>query len=258
MNKICVASCVASLLSLGSGLAHAGKPLSICDDGAGWPPYTYQDPVKPEQVVGASKELVFSILQRAGFSPHITLLPWKRCLAQVQSGQTDMLLNAAYSEERASNYHLTEPYYSLHSVLFYATNKFPSPPNLATIADMRAYRYCGLFGYNYTMYEIPPAQLDTGAKDEPSRFAMLARDRCDFVLGDVEILKAFAAMGKVDLTGTAHIAIPGDKPKQFHAMVSRQRKDGEKLVKILNDGFIALKADHTFGKIFKRYGLEEQ
>lgn len=238
------------------GSARAGQPLSVCEDIAGWPPYTFADPTNPDAIIGASKDFIFGILERAGYAPHITMLPWKRCLAQVESGQTDMLLNASFSEERAQKFLMTKPYYSVHSVLFYRTSKYPSPPKLGTREEMQSYRYCGLYGYNYTMYDIPKAQLDTGAKDEASRFAMLAHDRCDFVLGDVELLDAFSSMGKLSLDGTDHIPIPGAKPKEFHAMVSKAMASAHKLLKTLDDGIIAAKADRTYAKIFNRYGLE--
>jgi polar amino acid transport system substrate-binding protein len=236
--------------------AHAGQPLSICDDGAGWPPYTFVDPKNPSNIIGASKELIFGILERAGYTPQIALLPWKRCLAQVESGQTAMLLNASFSEERAQKFLMTKPYYSLHSGLFYRTSKYPSPPKVATAEDMQSYRYCGLYGYNYTMYDIPKAQLDTGAKDEPGRFAMLEHNRCDFVLGDVELLQAFSSMGQLNLKGTNHIPIPGAKPKEFHAMVSKALVDADKLLQILDDGIIAARADKTYARIFAKYGVE--
>ena len=241
-----------------AGSARAGQPLLICDDAAGWPPYTFVDPKNPDKIVGASKDLIFGILERAGYAPQITLLPWKRCLALVESGQKAMLLNASFSEERAQKFLMTKPYYSLHSVLFYRTSKYPSPPKLTTAEDMKSYRYCGLHGYNYTMYDIPKSQLDTGAKDEVSRFAMLKLDRCDFVLGDVELLRAFSAMGQLNLDGTSHLPIPGAKPKEFHAMVSKVLVHGDKLLRILDDGVAAAKADKSYTAIFNRYGLEGQ
>lgn len=256
MKMIRVVAWIACLFWGCAGSVFAGQAVSICDDGAGWPPYTFVDPKNPDHIVGASKDLIFDILERAGYSPHITLLPWKRCLAQVEIGQTAMLLNASYSQERAEKFLMTKPYYSLHSVLFYRTSKYPSPPKLASVEDMKSYRYCGLHGYNYTMYDIPKSQLDTGAKDEVSRFEMLKRDRCDFALGDVELLHAFSSMGQLNLDGTGHLPIPGAKPKEFHAMVSRALVDADKLLKILDDGIAAAKADKSYARIFSRYGLD--
>ena len=102
MKLIGIVTGVTWLFFHSAGTAQAGQALSICDDGAGWPPYTFADPKNPTRIIGASKDLIFGILERAGYRPQITLLPWKRCLAQVESGQTDMLLNASYSAERIS------------------------------------------------------------------------------------------------------------------------------------------------------------
>lgn len=235
--------------------ATAATPLKICDDEAGWPPYTFADPKNPKAIVGASAELLVDILKRAGYEPQITLLPWKRCLAEVERGTMSMLMNAAYSEERAQKYLMSTPYYSVHSALFYRNSKYPVAPKLAAVADMKQYRYCGLFGYNYTMYDIPPTQMDTGSKDEWTRFAKLRHDRCDFALGDVEVLNGFVAMGQLDLSAVSHIPIPGDKPKDFYALVTRAPSGGEKLLKVLNDGIAAAKADKSYTRIFKKYGI---
>lgn len=234
---------------------YAATPLQICDDDAGWPPYTFADPQHPQAVIGASADLLVEILKRAGYEPKITLLPWKRCLAEVERGTMAMLLNAAYSEERAQKYLMTTPYYSIRSALFYLSSKYPVAPKIDTVADMKQYRYCGLFGYNYTMYAIPDTQLDTGAKDEAIRFAKLRHDRCDFALGDVEVLNGFVSMGQLNLSGVSHIPIPGDKPKEFYALVTRAPSGGEKLLKVLNDGIAAAKADKTYTRIFKKYGI---
>src|SRR4051812_38647462 len=68
-----------ALLSMaGFGVAHAGTPIKVCDDDAGWPPYTYVDPKNPPVVIGASADLMREILTRAGYEPQIKLLPWKR------------------------------------------------------------------------------------------------------------------------------------------------------------------------------------
>jgi len=258
MNTLRGAAIFAAFTAGGMLSAQAEPILKICDDDAGWPPYTFadsKDTKDPKVIRGASADLVVEILKRAGYDPVITLLPWKRCLKEVEAGESAMAINASYSDERAKTYWLSQPYYTLTSALFYRTQKYPKAPVVASLADMQKYRYCGLFGYNYAMYALPEALLDTGAKNEPSRFAMLARGRCDFVIGDVEVLTAFAAMGQLDLSGTAYIPIPEAKPKEFHMIVSRTEAGGEKLLKVLNDGLVALKADKTYAKIFRKYGI---
>lgn len=255
MKIPCPSLLLAVLAMTGISAAHAGPLVKICDDESGWPPYSFVDPKNPQGVTGVSVEVITEILKRAGYETQFTLLPWKRCLLEVETGTTNMLLHASYNEERALKFLISKPYYSIHSALFYLKSKYPVPPKIKTVADMKQYRYCGLFGYNYAMYDLPESQLDTGAKDEPSRFKKLRLDRCDFVLGDVEILSNFAAMGQLDLNGTGHIPIPGAKPKEFHAMISKSAAGADKLLKDINDGLSALKADKTYARILKKYGV---
>lgn len=244
-----------SMVACTAGMAQVTRALPVCDDGAGWPPYTFADPVDPQRIRGASADLITQVLQRAGYTPRITLLPWKRCLAEVEAGRMAMLINASFSAERAQKYLMSRPYYSIHSALFYLRTRFLTPPVLTTPADLNRYRYCGLFGYNYSMYAIAPDQINTGARDEATRFEMLRLGRCDFVLGDLEVLQSFAAMGQVNLSAIAHMAIPDAKPKEFHALVSRAWPDAGQLLQLLNDGIAAAKADKSYDRIFRSYGL---
>jgi polar amino acid transport system substrate-binding protein len=237
------------------GMAQAGQIVKVCDDEGGWPPYAFADPNHPTQVRGASIDIMTEVLKRAGYEFQLTLLPWKRCLSKVEDGSIDMLLHATQNEEREKKFLITKPYYSINSALFYLSSRYPQAPVIKTVADMKSYTYCGLFGYNYSMYNLPAAQLDDGAKDEDNRVKKLRIGRCDFILGDVEIINNFASMGKIDLKGIAHIPIPEAKPKEFHAMISRAIPHGEKLLKDIDTGLAKLKADKTYGKIMKNYGI---
>ena len=223
-------------------------PGGDADDGAGEPWFM-------KDGKGLAIVLTEMAAAKAKLQVEISALPWKRCLSELESGATAITLHATNNEERAQKFLVSKPYYSISSALYYQTKKYPVAPKIASVAEMKPYRYCGLSGYNYTMYDLPEAQLDTGAKDEASRFAKLKLDRCDFVLGDVEILKGFASMGLLDLSGTGHIPIPGAKPKEFHVMVSRTSAGGEKMLKVINDGITALTKDKTYAKIFKKYGI---
>jgi polar amino acid transport system substrate-binding protein len=201
-----------SLLALGvAGVSQAATPLKVCDDDGGWPPFTMADAKDPKKIVGANTEVIVDILKKAGYEPTIALLPWKRCLAEVESGETAMLMNAAANDERRQKYLLSKPLYTVSSGLFYMTSKFPTKPEIKTIAEMSKYKYCGLLGYNYKMYPIPDANLDSGAQNEKARFTKLNAGRCDFVIGDIEILKGFVGLlysfhqpGDVALDVAAH------------------------------------------------------
>ena len=245
--------CAAAILC--GGLPIQAAPLDICDDDGGWPPYTYADPKDVNNVIGAATDLIKEILMKSGFEPKIKLMPWKRCLEEVEKGKSAMLLNASYNEERAKKYLISLPYYTINSGLFYLNKRFPEKPKIASIAEMSKYSFCGLLGYNYTMYNIPADKLDTGAKNEKQRFDKLRAGRCDFAVGDIEILKGFTVVQGLDLNGIDSIPVPEDKPKAFHMLITRAPSGGEKLLKTLNDGLEQFKKDGSYEKIFKKYGI---
>ncbi|HYD99740.1 MAG TPA: transporter substrate-binding domain-containing protein [Alphaproteobacteria bacterium] len=237
---------------LAAGPAAAEGTIVACDDEVGWPPYTY---VEDGAVKGASAEIARELFRRAGYRLEFRMAPWKRCLAAVESGEHPLTINATHSEERARTFLLSTPYYSVGSALFYAKARFPDGVALASVAEMGRYSYCGMAGYNYSMYPIPAEKLDTGSKDERSRIAKLHAGRCDFVIGDREVLSGFAALGMLDLSGIAHTPIPGDRPKAFHMLISRAATGGEAMQKLVNDGLAAMRADGSLQAIMARHGM---
>lgn len=236
------------------GVAAQGK-VPVCGDAAGFPPYTYEDPKAPGKVIGFSVDAVTAILKVSGQTPDITLLPWLRCLKGVEIGTTLwMVLDATYSEERATKYHISEPFYVIHSALYYDTKKFPTPPKLHTAEDLSKYTYCGIHGYNYSMYKIPAARIAT-AKTETARFSMLRAGHCDFVLADVEPLLAFVKNGEVDLNGLDKIAVPEFKNKSYVVLITKGNSNGERVLKDFNEGLKKVKADRTLKALRATHGL---
>nr|WP_239057306.1 transporter substrate-binding domain-containing protein [Desulfovibrio sp. JC010] len=62
------------------------------------PPQTYLENGKP---TGFLVEIVTEAARRAGYTPDIRVVPWKRAMAMVKKGKADAVFNAGYNEERA-------------------------------------------------------------------------------------------------------------------------------------------------------------
>ena len=62
-------------------------PIKVCDDVAEWPPFTYlqrqASRETPAPVLGFSVDVLRHILSARGRSFQIELLPWLRCLREV-------------------------------------------------------------------------------------------------------------------------------------------------------------------------------
>ena len=119
MTKLCrlLLLCVfMSSISVPS-LASEYKVIQICDDISEWPPFIFlrRDGGRvTQEIKGFSVQVLESILRKNNLKYELTLLPWKRCLQNVEKGEShSMLLNSSFNEERNKKY-----YYSYLVVLY--------------------------------------------------------------------------------------------------------------------------------------------
>ena len=100
-------ACV-SLLAALELRAQPLRSVSACDDTNEWPPYTYRvggDAGKGEEVLdGFAVAVLRRVAERAGWQLRIQLLPWKRCVEAVRSGEMQLALNAILTPERERDY----------------------------------------------------------------------------------------------------------------------------------------------------------
>lgn len=259
------ASLTFALVLGGPGAAAAVKPLTlttvqVCDDVNEWPPFTFVQPASSEgsraQVVGYAVDVLERILKPLGVVVRIELLPWLRCLREVESGKDFvMALNASYSEERARRFLLTEPYYDTTHAYFYSRRRYPQGPAIAGLQDLGKFQLCGVHGYNYTAYGLRDEQVDRGALDFSRVIAKLLADRCEIGIEKLEVVQAARYRGQRLLSdpAIAYAAIPGMPKGEFHMIVSRQHPQGQALVDVLNRGVKTLRARGELDAIRKRY-----
>ncbi|WP_319760054.1 transporter substrate-binding domain-containing protein [Maridesulfovibrio sp.] len=98
-------------------ILHAEKLVFVTLD---TPPQTFLKDGKP---TGFLVDIVSEAARRAGYSPVVRIVPWKRAMVLVEKGQVDAVFNAGYNEER---------------------NKFLRYPDTVLITEkVVALRHCG-------------------------------------------------------------------------------------------------------------------
>ncbi|MBB5203525.1 polar amino acid transport system substrate-binding protein [Inhella inkyongensis] len=203
--------------------------LKVCDDGAEWPPYTYYQrdaEGRPTRaVVGYSVEVLNRILEPLGYAAQVDLLPWARCQLEVERGvMYVMALNASPSPEREQRFLLSRAYYSTTHAFFYSKRQRPQGLKVERLADLANYRVCGIHGYNYSAYGIPPAQMDAGASEPQRVIVKLHAGRCDLWLEKYEIVAGTRVTGS-DLLADPDLGwgrVPELPGGPFHMLISRQ------------------------------------
>jgi polar amino acid transport system substrate-binding protein len=232
----------------------------VCTAVDEWPPYTYFKRVngkKTSEVIGYSVDYLLRVLGRKGIHVKIEPIPWKRCMAEVETGEYAITLDSSINEERARTYLFTKPYYGLNWVYFYDANR--PKPYVNVPADLRKLRLCGLSGYNYDALDLGPSGIDTGTHDYSTTFEKLKFNRCDAVPEKVEIAIGYKALGIVDFSaqGIAYARIPWLPTTPFHMMVSRNLPYSQALLKLLNEGITEIEAHDGAADLVEKYGLSE-
>ncbi len=235
------------------------KKVTICNDTAEWPPYSYferRNGEKTQKIVGFSVDLIHEIFEREGIDYEISMLPWKRCLANVKNGRVDMVLDASYNKEREMGYYISRPCYFTNSFYFYSKKHFPNGLNIKTMTQLQKYRVGGRLGFNYKPYGIENSQLVVNAKTFPSLITALHRNRCDLFIEKFEILKGYSTIitNIFSDSDLQYAPVPEAGPEPFYFMFTKNNK-GKLLKKIVDSGIDRLEKNGSLQKMLQRYIL---
>jgi polar amino acid transport system substrate-binding protein len=233
--------------------------VAICNDDAGWPPFTYvasRDSSGAIEVKGYSVDVITAILHKAGIPFRIDLLPWKRCLNEVSRGENyQVALEASFTQERARTYWLSRPFYKINSHVFYSRRSFPQPPTVRGTADLANFRICGLRAYNYETYGLNASQVDQTSGNHAVLVKRLKLGRCDLFIEKIEVLVGSKLTGQDLLADPdlGHLPLPGFPPSEFHMLVSRKAPQGAELLQILNAGIAEMESNHQLERLWAKH-----
>ena len=240
-----------------------GTVIKACEDEAEWPPYTYylRDAAqKPTPIItGLSVDVASEILTKQGAKFEPELLPWARCEDQVKKGNLfQFALNATYSTERAQDYLISDPIYNTTSAYFYDVKYHPDGLKIEALSDLKKYKICGLFGYNYTAYGIEKnsPNLDNHAKYYSEIIKKLKNQSCDLFIEKIEVVQGKAKIGQVLINDNIKWGrIPMPKQDEFHYLISKKWDKSNALLKALNDGLAEMKQNGDMKKLLDKYGI---
>jgi polar amino acid transport system substrate-binding protein len=257
--KFVLVSC--AVLLLGIGMA-AAQPVQICDDSAEWPPYSFfpRAPSKAEQPVltGAMIELVAHIFALVKMDYHITAIPWRRCLHEVatfdRSHTYEMAIEGTLNEERLKAYYITAPVYTTTGAYWYSKRKFPQGPAIHSPDDLKGYRLCGILGYNYTGYQIPPELVKSRPKTYQAAFTMVSLGRCDLFLSNIPTVVGKAKLGELTIPDEVDgKRVPGLPSGTFHIFIAKSSPRAQALLAEINQAVLTLNYRGVTEEIFRKY-----
>lgn len=177
--------------------AASAETLKFCYDP--YPPYTFGQEGTPTG--GLKVQLLDAVVERIeGVSATVTLLPWKRCQAEVRAGNLDGILPLFPNDERASYMALSEGTFDEQSVLWHRHDQFEAgfqwDGNFAAISHLRLGMLTGSYVDDDMERAFDTASGITRARDIETLMELL-------VLGRVDLVATDAAVGRHVLTSNS-------------------------------------------------------
>lgn len=231
------------------------RVIPFCEDANEWPPYTHhvrKNGERSAELTGFSVELLRLIGARRGFVPRVVMLPWKRCLAAVQSGEMAGLLNAVHTPERARDFLLSPVIYETRLLLLGRSQRFPKGLDLAKQTELLDLRVGGLHGYSYSQLEAIAPERIVRAPNYGSLLQMLRLDRLDVALINEGVLMGLVTLQQLPPRWDEGLVIgtlADRQPSRFHMMFSRHHPHGEWVQQSVTEEWAVMQRDGTVARM---------
>lgn len=247
------------------GLALAtsatAAPASACVKRLRWnddPPYSMRLP--DGRVSGWSVELTQVVLQRMGCQVVLEEMPFARALAELKSGNLDMLDGAFPLPERQAYAHFAKPVARSRNLVFIRRSDLPRF-QARSLEELHAagWQFGAQLGVVYGP-AYAALQQDSGFRSKvqlvPRRnslWQMLARGRVDLVIADELSAAHELAAARLTERVVATPLVVSDAPA---AMAFSKASTDEAFVRRYEATLQAMQADGSYQQLRQRYGLK--
>lgn len=215
-----------------------------------WEPY-YGKNLKEGGVIA---KLAATAFKRSGNNATVKFIPWARALKQVESGESDILLGAYYSEDRAATYVPSKSFYSIDTVL--VANKSLGVSTWSTLKDLASYKIGVARGYaNSESFDKADFLQKKVANTPTQNLKKLSSNRVDMIVIASGIANYEASKSSIiDLNSVVFLTPPLAK-NALHIMGSRKTPGIQKKIRAFDKAIQEMKADGSFDNILKSYGF---
>ncbi|MEH6345378.1 MAG: transporter substrate-binding domain-containing protein [Bermanella sp.] len=213
-----------------------------------FPPYEYASPKgKPH---GFDSEVIQAVFKRLKIPVRIEFQPWKRVVANVESGQVSGMFSCAYSKKRVDFSYLSDPIsFATQGVV---VNNSYKGATISKLSDLRGLRVASVAGYASNRY-LEDARVEfTSLPHISHAFPMLSHGRFDAFFLSLEAGRFLAA--EAGLAGSLKfIQLLDIERRNYHLCFSKKRKGYKTLAEQFNQALEQLKTSGEYQAIHKKY-----
>ena len=215
-----------------------------------WEPY-YSSTLKKGGVIN---ELVSTAFNRRGYTTSIIWVPWIRALRSVESGRSDVVLGAYFTEERSRLYHISEPFFNIDVGII--ALKEVNITSYSSLNDLRPYRIGINRGWAYTpAFDLAEYLNKDDATNHIITIRKLFARRVDMVAMSINIFKYEISKLENHTMSEVVVLDPLLGRNPLHIMMSLKTPEYVKKIDAFNSGMAEIKADGTYGRILSEHGF---
>lgn len=234
-------------LGLGLGLASFSQAQEVTLTTTDWAPF-YGSSLERGGFVSA---IVAESLKASGYSSNIVFSDWTQAFEKVKVGEKDMLVGAYFSEDRARDFHISMPIYSL---LTGVIKKQSFPLNFVnSFEELNQYRLGKIDGSVVgKSFDAYPFNSLTGFPGVADGLKALDKGQIDLYIDSVAVVKQVATDLGMDAS-QLKIVQPPLEENDLYVLISKNIPNGIELRDAFNAGFIQIQANGTYETILKDF-----
>lgn len=238
---------VASLLFFA---AAAGQTMTISAAGDPYPPYG--DPKNPDG--GLGMEIIRAAYKTQGHEVTMEYVPWARAEAGVKNGSYDIVPFTWRTDARVKVL-LFSSAFAVGNVRFIKRKGDPFEFN--GLESLHGKRVGTVLGYGYGNAFVQSTSFSReNAKDLLTNVKKLLRDRLDLTLEDEIVARAaLNAEDPLILEQIEFVRVPLSV-NPVYVTAGLQNPKAQEIIGAFNKGLDIIKANGTYDRIFKKYGMD--
>jgi polar amino acid transport system substrate-binding protein len=214
-----------------------------------WPPFNDHTLLNN----GVASDLVSSALSRAGYASEYAQVPWERAVRGLQRRDYDVLINAWYTEERASFGHFSAPFLVNRIRLL---RRKGSAIKFGQLSDLHNQRIAVVRGYAYSAeFNGDPRLHKIGVGSFVSAARMLQAGRVELTLADEFVARYHFARELSGIRDELEFLPRPLSENGLHLLIRRSHPDHLRIAEAFDRAIVAMRADGSYAAILQRHGL---
>ena len=236
------------MLLLAFGSVQAQNRELVVGSSATYRPFAYETPNK--EIVGYDVDIIKAVALKAGLQIKIVNTPWTGIFAALNNGDVDIVISGVtINDKRKQSYDFTAPYFEARQLM--AVPKTSSVKSLKDLAGKKIGVVNASTGDDIASREFGKTSSDIRRfESTPVVISELVNAGIDAAIGDNGVI-AFRVQEHPQLKT---VSDPGF-PQEFFGIVVKQ--GNKALLDKLNTGLAAVKADGSYGQIYKRWFMAD-